>query len=357
VLDSVAPKRFEHPTRQHFRGRIFSGEIAVTNDKKKKTPAKAAPAHIAKKASSPKRKTVVRNIQPTKSLALRLLEDLPPLGSVHKAAFASSFSDAQCDAWGTRTKASNVLAEANRWVSIAATTLKKQPVLGYSKARLAWLCQLLLQLEDAVLAQQNSNGDHARTARSAAVAVADKCRRELTTLLYAVAGGRADLRQQVAERNENSPTPHVLASTLTGLVQLAMDFRRYPLLEVLCDDAGLDETLLSRTFAAAEALSAANEKTFTAARDVDAAETNRIEGRVLREMKVMMTQFEAAKTLGQAVPVLTPGAAVRHVLARVRGDGEQQPSPGATAPADVPIESIDPLIDTGKHSTLAPHSA
>ncbi len=335
----------------------------MASDSKKKAVAKPTKTVSPKKTASPEKtvapsveKTVARKqkrakpnaVQPP-SLAQRLLERLPPLSSARRAAYASSFTDAQCDAWGTRTKAANVLAEGNRWASVASSALLKQPVLGYSAARLAWLCELLIQLDDAVASQKAGSGDHVRGARTAAVAVADKCRRELASLLYAVAGGRADLRHQVAERNESAQTPHVLASTLTGLVQLAIAFRRFPVLELLCEDAGLNEALLTRAYSAAELLTTANEKTFTAAREVDSAETNRIEGRVLREMKLLMTQFQMAKEMGQAVSVLAPSASIRHVLARGKADSEVEVEPGPTVSAHHGLEPIHALTDTGTH--------
>ncbi len=315
---------------------------AASKTVKRRAPVKKVTQKTTKPSTSTKGKRPQSEAQRPRPLAQRVLAQLPPLSTTQRSAYVSSFTDAQCDMWGARTKAANVLAEGNRWVSVAASVLQKKPVPGYSVGRLAWLCELLVSLNDTVDSQQRGDGDHIRGARAIAVAAADTMRRELVNLLNAVAGGRADLRRQVSERNDSSQTPHVLSSTLVGLVQLATAFRRFPVLEVLSEDAGLNGALLSKAYNVAETLNRANEKTFTATRDVDSAETNRVEGRVLREMKVLMTQFQVARELGHSVPQLVPASSIRHVLARSRAEGDFDGAPESTAALHSPGEVLPP---------------
>ena len=275
-----------------------------------------------------KAKKQVKKAAPAKragtSAAAKYLAELPAIDAKVRAAYRGAFSDAQCDAWGSKTKAASVLAEGERLSGELRAALKKGPVLAYSPRRLAWLCTQLVELDDAVAAQATDGAAEARAGRSAAVTVANQARRTLAAQLLAVAGGDAALRKEIAARNETSPTPHVVEASLTGLVELAQRLRRTPATEVLCDDAGLDADALARAMAAVEQLDESNQRTYGQATDQDTPETNRVEGRVLREMAFAYQCFRRARDVGQAVPALKPGAALRAVL---QLDGEANDAP------------------------------
>lgn len=259
----------------------------------KKTTAKKA----TKKAAAPKR---------AERLAVKLLTTLPALDDKRRKAYRAAFTDAQCEAWGVQTKAEAVLADAERVVESVQARIRNGGVTGYSAHRLAWLCHLMVDLEDAIATQRAPNGSQARAERNAAVAIADRARKRLVAGLMSMAGGDAALRQQIAERNETSPTPHVLESSLTGLIQLALRWRRTEHGEVLGDDAGVTEAFLSSVSAVVDSLREANEHTYGEGAGRDSAETNRIEGRVLRELAFLRRALRLAKELGETVPPFPP---------------------------------------------------
>ena len=103
--------------------------------------------------------------------------------------------------------------------------------------------------------------------------------------------------------NDASTTPHVLVSTLSGLVELARGWRREKLGDVLAEDAGLTEAFLESVSDAALALREANEATFGGA-VTDSADAGRVEGRVLRELGFLRRCLEGARELGEPVPAL-----------------------------------------------------
>lgn len=281
---------------------------------KKKTAAASKKTSTAKKAAPKK----------ADRLAVKLLATLPALDDKRRKAYRAAFTEAQCEAWGQQTKAEAVLADAERGVGAVAAKVKNGGVAGYSSRRLAWVCHLMADLEDAIASQKASDGSEARAERNAAVAVADRARKRLAAGLYSMAGGDASLRKQVADRNESSSVPHVLESSLTGLVQLALRWRRTEFGEVLADDAGVTDEFLSSVSAVVDSLREANEHTYGEGAGRDSAETNRVEGRVLRELSFLRKALAMAKELGDVVPAFP---ALKSLITvenrRDNGNGEQ----------------------------------
>jgi hypothetical protein len=262
--------------------------------KKATTKVKAAP----KKAAVAK----ARPAPAVDRLAVKLLATLPALDDRRRKAYRAAFTDAQCEAWGRATKADGVLSDAERGVGAVAAKVRSGGVPGYSAHRLAWVCQLMADLEDAIASQRKAGGTEARAQRKAAVAVADRARRLLVAGLESMAGGDASLRQQLADRNEAGLAPHVLESSLTGLVQLALQWRRTEHGEVLADDAGITDAFLSSVSAVVDSLREANEHTYGDGADSDSAQTNRIEGRLLRELGFLKNALATARALGAVAP-------------------------------------------------------
>jgi len=289
--------------------------------KTKTAPKKAAPKKAApKKAAAP----------PKSRLAVKLLGELPPLDERRRRVFRLAFSDEQCKAWGDTTKAAAVLAEAERFISELNGALKKRAPTGYTKNRLSWLASLVNELEDAVDGDGASAGDSSRVKRAGAIEVADKTRKKLVNGLLAASSGDANSRKQVTDRNESSKTPHVLESTLTGLLQLAVQLRRTDDGEVLADEVGLSEAFLSSVSGVVESLRAANEATYDAPRNQDSVTTNLIEGRVLREMAFAVTTFRNAREAGETVVGLRPGQNLSRFGSRSEED--VVPDPDKTPP-------------------------
>ncbi|MCU0701363.1 MAG: hypothetical protein MUC96_33050 [Myxococcaceae bacterium] len=272
----------------------------------KKTKTVKKPA--AKKAPATKAASIPR-------VAMKLLETLPPLDTRHRRAYLGAFTDEECEAWGTRTKAQAVLAEAERFVGAVASTLKK-PVTGYSPSRLAWLCALVTELHDAVESDKASSGSEARTERAGLFALANKARKKLATGLVSAGTGNEAFLKEVTDRNESSTSAHALESTITGLLQLAMRVRRTETGELLANDAGLTEEFLASVSALADSLREANERTFTVMRGQDSSDTNRVEGRVLREMAFALRMLRRAKEDGESVTLPMPGAQLSSLVSR-----------------------------------------
>ena len=68
------------------------------------------PAAAAKKPVAAKKPAAAKKLPD--SVAVKTLGSLPALTGKLRAAFRSAFTDEQCDAWGSQTKAKNVIEEA-----------------------------------------------------------------------------------------------------------------------------------------------------------------------------------------------------------------------------------------------------
>lgn len=260
---------------------------------------KAAAAKATKKAAAPK---AAKAAPP--SIAVKTLGELPAVDHRLRAAYKSAFSDEQCDAWGELTKAKEVLAEAGRWVTAMSATLKKGPVGGYSLRRLAYLCELLVQLEDEI--EKTSDAGQRSGARRSATHLALKLKQDLLNRLYLIVGGRLDLRALITDRDEPGDSPQTIRDSLTGLIDLASRWRRDPVIEMLADDADLAEVRLNAAYNALENLTRADEDTadLTQFNGGDTPSVNRIEGRVLRELKLAQDAFEQGGVKLAASPAL-----------------------------------------------------
>lgn len=278
----------------------------------------------SKKKAAPKKASAKA---PAKSprIAFKLLSSLPPIDAKRRRIYLRAFSDEQCDAWGDRTKAASVHAEAERFVGALAATMKK-PVVGYSLHRFAWLCQLVTELDDAVASDEAGRSSVARGERVGAFHVADKARKRLASGLMAAAMGDEAFTKAITDRNETPEAPHALESTLTGLLQLASQLRRSDDGELIADDVGLTAEFLSSVSAMTDALREANERTYGLAGGVDSEHTNRIEGRVLREMSFALRTLRRAKEDGEAITAPVPGPNLSALMKRPQQETDA-PSP------------------------------
>ncbi len=288
-----------------------------------------------KKAKTTSKKAAVK--APAMSLAVKVLGELPALDSKLRAAYRASFTEEQCEAWGERTKAEAVQREAEKWLATMHATLKKGPVSGYSQRRLAWVAELLVAMEDE-RARQGSEADLdvARGARSSAMKVASRSRSDLLARLRLVAGGREDLAAEISARSGTAKTPQHVRDGLTGLIALGSQWRHDPALLLLADDADLSDARLSAAYDALENLSRTDEASFDVSSGAaDSASVNRVEGRLLRELRHAQAAFELARENGQPAPVLVAGPGIRAAFGSGKGGGEKRATPEA-APAPTP---------------------
>lgn len=298
----------------------------MASSKSKKPTSKAAP----KKPVSAKKPTgATKPRLEQESVAVATLGSLPALTGKLRAAFRLAFSDEQCDAWGALTRAEDVIKEAQRWIGIMAGALKDGADVTYSRRRLTFLCELLVLLEDELAYTKNSANVDLRCTRNAALAVANNARKDLTRRLRALAGGQEKLLREVdrlAPGRESSATD--VQDSLTATIDLGLKMRRSEIMEALADDVGLTEARLNSAYAALEALAGARSITLEpVAQEGDAPSVNRIEGRVLREMRLAQQLFDEARTMGAKVPPLRVGPTLKGVLERADAIEAAAPTP------------------------------
>jgi len=286
---------------------------------KKKVVAKKAPAKAKKAPAAPVHKD---------SVAVKVLGSLPALTGKLRLGFKRAFTDAQCLAWGEQTKATNVVAEASKWLQVLEKSLKEDSRVAYSRRRLTYLAELVVLLEDEL--GRTSQSPELRSSRNAALAVAVNARRELARLVRAVAGGQDNILSELAKNTpDDERVPSQVQESLTATIALATRLRRDEVLEAVADDVGLTEARLNSAYAALEALTGATEVALNSlAYEGDAPSVNLIEGRVLREMRLAQRQVDDAREKGVSIPSLVAGPSLKALLSK---EAAAKPAKGAPA--------------------------
>ncbi|MFZ5442823.1 MAG: hypothetical protein ACOZQL_22645 [Myxococcota bacterium] len=289
---------------------------------KSKKPAPKKPAAPAKKAA-PKKPAADVGLGST---AVRTLSKLPALNAKLRAAYRAAFSDEQCDAWGEKTKADNVIKEAERWIATLARELPENADVAYSRRRLAYLCELVVLLADEMA--RTSGGAALKATRSAALELANNARIDLARRLRTLAGGQQKLLSEIAAASpDNRDSGFDVQESLTELLSIANRVRRDDVMEALADDLGLTESRLNAAYAALENLAGAREVADNAAAyEGDAPTVNRIEGRVLREMKLAQRVLREARERGIKVPSLVAASSLS-ALFSTKDDETTAPAP------------------------------
>ena len=283
------------------------------------------PAAAAKKPVAVKKPVAAKKLPD--SVAVKTLGALPALTGKLRAAFRSAFTDEQCDAWGEQTKAQNVINEAEKFVATMNRALKDDTDVTYSRRRLTFLCELLVLLEDEVAHTTDTTGADLRSTRGAALAVANNARKDLVRRLRALAGGQQKLLGEVATvapASDESPTD--VQDSLTATIDLGVKLRRNEIMEALADDVGLTEARLNSAYAALEALAGARSVSLiSSSTEGDAPSVNRIEGRVLREMRLAQRLFNESREAGVNVPALVAGPSLKAIFGKA--DAVEAPAP------------------------------
>lgn len=296
----------------------------MATSKAKSSKAKSTATKAAPKAAKAPAKAAAKPAPYRDSLAVKTLATLPALSSKLRAAYRLSFNDEQCDAWGEKTKAEVVLKEAEKWIGTMNAALKRDPDVAYSRRRLAFLCELVVLLEDEMARTSDKGGEHL-SIRSAALSLANNARADLARRLRAMAGGRQNILAEVSQhRPDNAKSVSDVQESLTALISLATRLRRDDVNEALADDVGLTESRLNAAYSALEALTGAGELALNSAEyEGDAPSVNRIEGRVLRELRLAQRLFAEARDAGISVPLLVPSPALKAIL----GADSEAPAP------------------------------
>jgi hypothetical protein len=266
-----------------------------------------------------------------RDLVSELLDDLPPLPIVEREAFRALFDDAQCVELGGKTKAEKVLAEAAAWASTIDAALKSHPnaLRRYSTSRFAFFLEQVRDLGRAIEAQKRAPRGEADAGgalwlldigRVAALSV----REELLAVLRLLAGGNAHERELLELAAGATTNDEALADSLEGLATHAHKWleRRDAQTAVLVASVSLKESDVdsarSAEMALREALKAQQSGPVSTRVPRDLPKTDRVEGRVLLELRVLMDVFANARAKNRAVPKLVPGPGTRAVLGAAR---------------------------------------
>jgi hypothetical protein len=240
----------------------------------------------------------------TERAAARLLKTLPKLDERRRRLYRAQFTDVQCRAWGSRTWARNVLGDAERTVGAASKVLHKREVTGYPLHRLAWLCELVVALQQSIedddlptqrLVRAEARGHSARV---------DPLRRRLVAALKRLAPADAPYQRRVAALNDPKPSPQGQYEALDLLVPFARAQRATADARLLADDCGLTEALIEEVEAASSALRVVVQGTWANQATNDSGTTSTVEGRVLRELAYLHDAFATAREVDLAVPAI-----------------------------------------------------
>lgn len=247
-------------------------------------------------------------------LALKLLAKLPALDEQRRRVYLRAFTDKQCDAWAERSRAAALFGEAERFIGQVHSAMKK-PIVEYSAHRFAWLCQLVVELRAAIDADGAESAAEARARRDRTFEQLDDARRRLASALADAALGNDTLTNQVQDRNDQPRgSPRILEQSVSGLLQLATSLRESADGALIADDVGLTAEVLTSVATALDTFTEANQRTFTTDTTRDSPPTNRIEGRVLREMAFALRALRRAKENGAAINLPSPGVILSRML-------------------------------------------
>ena len=269
-----------------------------------------------------KRKTKTK-IARTPSAVQELLAGWPPLVEAHREAFRHVTPDAECDALGAKTKSAHVLREAVAWCKAIDRALRDHgfALRRYGPPRFVWFLECVLALDEAVRYQRTTTGsaDARRRGYERALAGARDVYADLMVALEVVAAGRADSEQRLAAATITFDDPAALVTALRALAELADELGRayddrtralVASVTLRAEDAHAARAAATTIEAAAEQLRAA-----PATRAGDLPNTNRIEGRVLAEMRFAKRMFDRVRERNARVPRLVPGPGTRRVFA------------------------------------------
>ncbi len=271
----------------------------------------------AAKASSAK-PTASRKSAPPASAVERILATWPPLGEAHREAFRQLVPDAECEALGDKTKSDAVLREAAAWCKAIDGALRAHSyaLRRYGPPRFVWLVECVVALEEAVRAQRTRGGDARHRMLDRAIARARDTHADLVTALEVIAIARPDALTRIAEASKDVSSPTGLARGLGMLADLADELGRSyePRTRALVASVTLRAEDAHAARAAAAEVEAASQPRAAAATGGDTALTNRIEGRVLAELRFAKQMFDRVRERAPFVPRLAPGPGTRAAI-------------------------------------------
>ena len=277
----------------------------------KKAKSKAAPKQQSRASTQP-------------SIAATIVASLPTLTAAERAELLLQYTDAQCEAWAERTQAVDTLKDANKWLATLHDVQVKLTPREYQAVRLAFLAEQVLALEVAATTPATgASTPEERTNRDGSFLRATTVRRELMEALTQTAGGREAVRRRITEAGP-ARTPNEALASLAALIKLANEqLRDSP---TASKSSGLTTGFVDNAERARAALEVANRAAASAVIGTgDSADTNRLEGRVLRELRLAWTAMRNARRRDGRIPALIPGPALVRAFKLI--DAKEPPAP------------------------------
>lgn len=314
-----------------------------------KTPSPSKPTKPTKAANASQAAPPVTRAD-TVLQALSSKQDA--LSNDERALFAARYSDAKCEAKGVGTRSEGVLSEALGWAPTIDKALASFPVelRRYHRARFAWYLECVRKLAEARTLQQAKGGAAVvlKTAVDQAMKAALAARKEVVDSLEELVEGDEVEEAALSGALGSTDRPDRLVESMGSVCAYAHRWlaRTDAASKTRVKWAGLTlAEVQSAENAAATLAQATAGKTLEGAVIVrDSPAVNRIEGRVLLEMRAAMRVFNKANALHKQIPKLVPGDATRSALisrprktAGADTDTGEDPEAGAadaTAPAD-----------------------
>lgn len=303
----------------------------------KKAPAKAA--KVTKRASAKKKPAAARAPKRNLSAAEALVLRLPPLSDAQRDAFGDQVSDARCDQLGAKTKSDVVERDAMTFIDTIASTLEHHgdAIRRYGKARLAWLAECVVALQQA-RSRQSSGRDDSRPVEEALAHATERARAVLIDLKHALEQLASDSEADEQEIDAAAGATDDLVDSLHGVAKLAERWVRRTDREgkALVASVDLRSADVDAAWAAAEDLQDAIDRAAGRApsSERDTVPVNRAEGRVLYEMGYAMRAFAHAHSLDPRVPKLVPGSGTREALmSKLNGQPIPPPTPAPSLEA------------------------
>lgn len=260
--------------------------------------------HVASKSGA-LRVMAKRTREAAPSIAKRLTKKAPRLSPLLREGFKSLWTDAQCEAWAKRAKPADVLAQAHDWLWVLSKALEGPGAedVPCSPQRLAWLAELTVELEHALSGLPKAKVAAAKQARDGALAEARQHRARLHSRMLLLVGGDDERGAALAIASQGKGGAPEVAASLGHLGELLARWRNEARLRLLADELGLDEAALRRAGALGKLLHDAHQRA-EALSPSGPGPAQRIEGRVLKELRALQLAVLAAHAEGLQVPAL-----------------------------------------------------
>lgn len=277
----------------------------------------------AKKKKAPKAKSQATS---TPSIAASVITSLPLLTTAERAELMQQYSDQQCETWGGRTRASDTLKDAYKWLATMKDVVLELAPPEYHATRLAFVAEVVLALEVADSAPvPGASTEGERLARDASLLGAQAARGRLLRALYRTAGGREAVRARIAaSAGDDRFAPGALDSLGKLIAVARAELTASP---TASRASGLTAAMVNEAEFARAALEVANRAAATGTiAGTDSVQTNRLEGRVLRELRLAWNSLRDARTRDGRVPALVPGPALVRAFKLIEKE-EPEPTP------------------------------